>query len=153
MKELINKKLLYPIKLYQELPPFCSSHNNMYNPDYYRCFAIDYKKLEIDYFSKKLGWYIRFKPFAIPKIRNNILKYVFGTRMYYIRTEHDKDFITFSEDLTKKEAKERIESEKWDEAKRDIYYSHIEYNGFLFKSKKEEKSKQSMFSAFLSIYT
>lgn len=152
-KKLFHKRILYPVKAYQELPPFASLHNNMYDSNYYRCYCIDYKMYEYSSFGGNWGWYIRFKPFAIPKIRNNILKFLFGARMYWIKTSLNGEPQSHSEYLTKNQAKERIEFEKGDMYDREMYYSHIEYNGFLFKSKKEEKSKKSIFNFMLMIHS
>jgi len=152
-KHLLHRKILYPTRFYQELPPFASNHNHNYDYNYYRCFCIDYNMFETDTFCRRNGWFPRFKPFLIPKIRNNILKYLFGTRKYYIRTEHDQDWVTFSEDLTKKEAKARVAFENNDDAVRDIYYSHIDYDSFLFSSRKEKKSISSIIKAFIHIHS
>ena len=152
-KKNFHRKLFYPIKFYQELPPFASHHNQDYDSDYYRCFCIDYKMFEFNSFNNSFGWYLRFKPFLIPKIRNNILKFLFGTRMFYIRTEHDKDFVTFSEDLTKKEANDRVNFEQDEYTITNMYFSQIQYSGFLFKSKKEQKSFDSIRKMFLAIHS
>jgi len=151
-KQYLHKKLFYPVKFYQELPPFASMHNRMYDSNYYRCFSIDYKMYEHSAFNNSWGWYIRFKPFAIPKIRNNILKFIFGKKMYIVRTSYGGESCSHSESLTKKAAKERIEFEQGDGYDRDMYFSHIEYERYLFKSSKEEGSIKSMLNFMLNIH-
>jgi len=148
------------IKIFRYKLVCVKKNNNMFRSNephldwkYWHSFSIGYNHMEIDTFSKNIGWYYRERKILIPKIINNILKFLFGKRYYSISRTYEDKYVYHSE-MVDSNTKNQYIKEFEDDGCSQIYIVNreIKYNGWLWITKSESSNEISMINFMRHLY-